>query len=56
MPSLTLKNIPQNKLDLLKRQAQAHHRSLQGEMMSLIDQALEGPRVKLTPEDINRLV
>ena len=52
MPSLTLKNIPKQKLVLLKRKAQEHHRSLQGEMMTLIDEALNGPRPMMSPEEI----
>jgi plasmid stability protein len=52
MPSLTLKNIPEQKLELLKRKAQEHHRSLQGEMMHLIDEALNTPSAKLTLEEV----
>ena len=48
MPSLTLKNIPKPKLELLKRKAQEHHRSLQGEMMHIIDQALGEARIRRT--------
>jgi antitoxin FitA len=50
MPSLTLKNIPEQKLEMLKRKAQEHHRSLQGEMMHLIDEALNAPKNQLTLE------
>ena len=51
MPSLTLKNIPQEKLKKLKLKAQEHHRSLQGEMMSLIDDALKVSRTVLSPAE-----
>lgn len=51
MPSLTLKNIPQEKLEKLKIKAQEHHRSLQGEMMSIIDDALSSPKSVLTPAE-----
>jgi plasmid stability protein len=52
VPSLTLKNIPEQKLAMLKRRAKEHHRSLQGEMMNLIDEALKAPKATLTMEEV----
>ena len=41
MPSLTIKNIPDEMLMRLRERAQGHHRSLQGELMSILEDAVE---------------
>lgn len=38
--NISIKNVPKAKLDLLKLRARRNHRSLQGELLSLIDQAI----------------
>jgi plasmid stability protein len=37
--SLSIKNVPIEKVELLKQRAKANHRSLQGELMAIIDDA-----------------
>jgi len=40
MPALTVKNIPDELYDQLKASAQAHHRSLNGELIHCLETAL----------------
>ena len=44
--NLSIKNVPEEVVDRLKQRAKTHHRSLQGELLSLLE-AGAGPR-KLT--------
>ena len=37
--TLTIKNVPERLVKELKRRAAAHHRSLQGELMTVLEQA-----------------
>ena len=39
MPSVHLRDVPKPVLDALKRRAKAHHRSLQGELHAIIEEA-----------------
>ena len=41
MPALTLKNIPDDLYEKLKKTAQSHHRSLNSEVIHCLEQALE---------------
>jgi len=43
MKSLTLKNIPDSVHQTLKHQAEAHHRSLNKEILSILENAAGGP-------------
>lgn len=43
MPSLSIKDVPEALLEALRRRAARNHRSLQGELMALITQAVEEP-------------
>lgn len=45
MPALTIKNIPDCLYDSLKERARANHRSLNGEVISCLEQALGTRRV-----------
>lgn len=46
MPSLSLKNVPEELVERLRARAKGHHRSLQGEIMSILEDAtLEPPRL-----------
>jgi len=47
MPSnLSIKNVPDEILDRLRRRANRHHRSLQGELMTMLEQGvLSEPRL-----------
>ena len=39
--NISIKNVPKKKLDRLKLRAKRNHRSLQGELLALIDQAID---------------
>jgi plasmid stability protein len=41
MPTLSIKNVPDELLDRLRERAARHHRSIQGELMALLGAALE---------------
>ena len=41
--NLSIKNVPAEKVELLKQRAKRNHRSLQGELMALIDHAVAHP-------------
>jgi antitoxin FitA len=45
--SLTIRNIPQPVLDRLKARARQNHRSMQGEIRAILEQAAAGPRNSL---------
>lgn len=47
MPALALKNIPQALYERLKAAAEAHHRSLNGEAISCLEQVLKPERVSV---------
>ena len=48
MPSLTIKNIPDEMLMRLRERAQGHHRSLQGELMSILEDAVQPSRLTVS--------
>ena len=43
MPSLSIKDVPEPLLEALRLRAARNHRSLQGELMALIAQAVDAP-------------
>ncbi len=47
MPSLTIRNIPDEMLALLRERAQRHHRSLQGELMFILEEAASPHKLSL---------
>jgi plasmid stability protein len=47
--NLSIKNVPEDKVERLKQRARDNHRSLQGELRAIIDQAAATP--KLTVEE-----
>ena len=49
MANLSVKNVPENVLVQLRARAKRHHRSLQGELLTILEEAA-GPR-KLNPEE-----
>ena len=52
--TLTIKNVPEEIADRLKERARNHHRSLQGELMALIEEAVgAGPG---RPIDVHELL
>ncbi|HEY4114514.1 MAG TPA: Arc family DNA-binding protein [Rhizomicrobium sp.] len=46
--NISIKNVPEEKLELLKARAKRNHRSLQGELLALIEEAVEAPRQRKT--------
>ena len=47
MSSLTIKNIPEEILVLLRERAKRHHRSLQGELMLILEEAIAPTKMSL---------
>lgn len=41
MPNLSIKEVPQTLAEKLRQQAARHHRSLQGELMAILEAAVE---------------
>jgi len=52
MPSITVKNIPDSIYNKLKQQAQAHHRSMNSEIIACLERTVEPKRV--SPDEILR--
>ncbi|THF63079.1 Arc family DNA-binding protein [Pseudothauera nasutitermitis] len=48
MPNLSIKNVPEALAERLRQRAMLNHRSLQGELMAIIEQAVEAPAVPPT--------
>ena len=49
--NLSIKNAPDDVVARLKERAARHHRSLQGELMAIIEEAV-GPSRRLTPDEV----
>jgi antitoxin FitA len=49
--NLSIKNVPQQVVRRLRRRAQAHHRSLQGELLTILEEAAQENR-RLTPAEL----
>ena len=47
MPSLSIKNVPEDVVDRLRARARSHHRSLQGELMAILEEALAPPTLSV---------
>jgi plasmid stability protein len=45
MPNLSIKDVPEKLAEALRQRAARNHRSLQGELMAIIQQAAEGGAV-----------
>jgi antitoxin FitA len=52
MPSITVKNIPESIYKKLKQQAEAHHRSMNSEIIACLERSVEPNRV--SPDEILR--
>jgi antitoxin FitA len=52
MPSITVKNIPEDIYNKLKRQAEAQHRSMNSEIIACLERYVEPTRV--SPDEILR--
>ena len=49
---ISIKSVPQEKLERLRLRAKRNHRSLQGELLALIDEAIEAVPRKLSIDEI----
>jgi plasmid stability protein len=49
--NLSIKNTPDDLVMLLKERAERNHRSMQGELLAIIEQAVRQPR-RLTPLEL----
>ncbi len=49
--NLSIKNVPDEVAEKLRRQAERHHRSLQGELMSILEQSVNEERY-LSPSEL----
>jgi len=51
MPNLSVKNAPDDMVARLKERAERHHRSLQGELMAILEAAV-APSRPLSPDEV----
>jgi len=51
-----VKNVPEELARQLRERARRHHRSLQGELMVILEEAVWGDRRRLRPEEVHRRV
>ena len=49
---ISIKNVPDEKVERLRLRAKRNHRSLQGELLALIDEAVTAAPRKLSVEEI----
>lgn len=49
--NLSIKNAPDDMVQRLKARAARHHRSLQGELLAILEEAVQPPR-QVTVEDV----
>jgi len=49
--NLSIKNVPDDIVEQLRRRAARHHRSLQGELMTIIEQSVQAPE-RLSAEEV----
>jgi antitoxin FitA len=55
--NLSIKNVPAEKVELLKQRARSNHRSLQGELLAIIDSATgAAPKKTITIEELSKRV
>lgn len=52
--TLSIKNVPQELVEMLREQAARNHRSLQGELMAIIEESAY--RNNLSPQDLLKVV
>lgn len=49
MPNLSVKDVPESWAEALRQRAARNHRSLQGELMAILERALDDPAVPAAP-------
>ena len=52
MGDLSIKNVPKEQIGRLRRRAALNHRSLQGELRAILDNALGAPGKTITLEEL----
>jgi Arc-like DNA binding domain len=50
MPNLSVKDVPESWAETLRQRAARHHRSLQGELMAIIEAAVQEPAIANRPD------
>ena len=50
--NLSIKNAPDKVVNRLKQRAKRNHRSLQGELLAIVEEAVGRPQRKLTPGEV----
>ena len=53
--NLSIKAVPDSLVEKLRKRAARNHRSLQGELMTILEESLERPRPQAMDETIRRL-
>jgi len=53
--NLSIKKVPDALAERVRRRAAAHHRSLQGELLAILEEAVAGER-RITVDEARRLV
>ncbi len=53
--SLSIKNVPEDLLEQLRSRAARHHRSLQGELMAILEEAVAPTRPKSAQEILEEI-
>ncbi len=56
MPNLSVKDVPETWAEALRQRAVRNHRSLQGELMAIIEQAVIGAQAAATPADAQQVL
>ena len=57
MPGLNIRDVPEETIRALKRRARAHHRSVQGEIRAILDEAARSapPESGYAPIELNHV-
>lgn len=53
--TLSIKNVPDSLAERLRRRAATHHRSLQGELLAILEEAVAGQR-KISVAEARRII
>jgi plasmid stability protein len=53
MPNLSIKEVPEDWAEALRQRAARHHRSLQGELMAILEQAVRGAEGAASPSGLD---
>jgi plasmid stability protein len=56
MANISIKDVPDSMAEALRQRAARNHRSLQGELMAILEQSLVQPSMKDAPEVVSREV